>query len=40
MSRPGVENLPFKTLSHVEGGGLVKPFSVDEVKVAVWDCDS
>jgi len=23
-----------------EGGGLIKPFSVDEVKDAVWDCDS
>jgi len=24
----------------VEGGGLIKPFSVDEVKEAIWDCDS
>ncbi|MCH83336.1 endonuclease/exonuclease/phosphatase family protein [Trifolium medium] len=23
-----------------EGGSLVKPFSVEEVKAAVWDCDS
>ena len=40
VTRPGVGNLTFKTLSHVDGGGLVKPFSVDEVKVTVWDCDS
>jgi hypothetical protein len=39
-SRPGVENLPFKTLSYAEGRSLVKPFSVIEVKRAVWDCDS
>jgi hypothetical protein len=24
----------------VEGGGLIKPFLVDEVKDVVWDCDS
>jgi len=40
VTQPGVGNLTFKTLSHVDGGGLVKPFSVDEVKVAVWDCDN
>jgi len=39
-NRPCVENLPFKTLTYVEGEGLIKPFSVDEVKNAVWDCDS
>jgi len=33
--RPGVENLSFKTLSIVVEGGLIKPFSVDEVKAAV-----
>jgi hypothetical protein len=40
ISRSGVENLPFKTLSYAEGRSLVKPFSVIEVKRAVWDCDS
>jgi len=36
-----VNNFRFKCLSLVEeGGGLVKPFSMDEVKVAVWNCDS
>ena len=24
----------------LEGVGLIKPFSLDEVKAAVWDCDS
>jgi len=38
--RPGVANMNFKTLTVVEGGSLVLPFSVDEVKAAVWDCDS
>ncbi|GAU47312.1 hypothetical protein TSUD_283800 [Trifolium subterraneum] len=39
-ARPRVEGLQFRTLSFAEGGGLVKPFSVEEVRVAVWDCDS
>jgi len=38
--RPGVDNLPFKSLSHAEGGGLTKPFSALKVKTAVWDFDS
>jgi hypothetical protein len=40
MIRPGAENLNFKCLSYAEGGCLIKPFSVEEVKAAVWDCDS
>ncbi|MCI33673.1 endonuclease/exonuclease/phosphatase family protein, partial [Trifolium medium] len=40
VDRPRVDDLQFSTLSPSEGGSLVKPFSVDEVKVAVWDCDS
>jgi len=40
MARLGVDNLAFKTLSFAEGGSLTKPFSVAEVKAAVWDCDS
>jgi hypothetical protein len=35
-----VENLQFRTLTPLEGGNLTKPFSGDEVKSAVWDCDS
>jgi hypothetical protein len=38
--RPGVGNLQFCQLSHMEGSGLIKPFSEEEVKAAVWDCDS
>ena len=38
--RPSVSNLQFRSLSVVEGGGLIKPFSVEEVKEAIWDCDS
>ena len=39
-TRPGVENLPFKSLSYAEGSGLIKLFSALEVKEAVWSCDS
>lgn len=39
-ARPSVANLQFRQISLVEGGGLIKPFSVEEVKAAVWDCDS
>ena len=40
MLRPTVEDLHFRTLSFTEGGGLIKPFSVEEVKAAICDCDS
>ena len=40
MLRPGVENLRFRQLSMAEAGSLIRPFTVDEVKQAVWDCDS
>jgi hypothetical protein len=39
INRPGVANLPFKSLSYAEGGCLVKHFTVEEVKLAVWDYD-
>lgn len=32
--------LQFRKLSFVEGGMLTKPFSLAEVKQAVWECDS
>jgi len=38
--RPRVDNLQFRRLSVVEGIHLTCPFNVEEVKVAVWDCDS
>ncbi|MCI13322.1 cysteine-rich receptor-like protein kinase, partial [Trifolium medium] len=40
MDRPGVDNLQFKRLNLVESGSLTKPFTEEEVKSAVWDCDS
>ncbi|MCI85946.1 endonuclease/exonuclease/phosphatase family protein, partial [Trifolium medium] len=40
VERPGVENLQFSSLTLAEGGSLTRPFSVEEVKAAVWDCDS
>ncbi|CAJ2652040.1 unnamed protein product [Trifolium pratense] len=40
MERPGVDNLQFKRLNHVECSSLIKPFTEAEVKSAVWDCDS
>ncbi|CAJ2667239.1 unnamed protein product [Trifolium pratense] len=40
MERPGVENLQFKRLNHIECCSLIKPFTEAEVKSAVWDCDS
>jgi hypothetical protein len=38
--RPSVADFQFRTMSFMEGGSLVKPFSVEEVKAALWDCDS
>ena len=38
--RPRIDNLAFKNLSYAEGSSLTKPFSVAEVKAAMWDCVS
>ncbi|MCH89023.1 endonuclease/exonuclease/phosphatase family protein, partial [Trifolium medium] len=40
MVRPRVDNLIFKRLQQSEVSSLIKPFSMEEVKAAVWDCDS
>jgi len=40
MDRPGVENLQFNRLTMAESGNLIRPFTMDEVRKAVWDCDS
>jgi len=40
VARATVGNLQFRRLSFMKMGTLIKPFSVDEVKAAVWDCDS
>jgi len=37
---PGVEGLNFRKLSSIEVGLLIMPFCIEEVKQAVWDCDS
>jgi len=39
-ARPSLANLQFRKFLFPEMGVLTKPFSVDEVKAAVWDCDS
>ena len=36
--RHSMDGLQFHSLSYVQRVGLVKPFSVEEVKAAVWDC--
>jgi hypothetical protein len=36
VARPGIGHLQFRRLSCMEGGSLIKPFSVDEFKAAVW----
>ena len=38
--RPRVDNLQFRRLSVVEGVHLTCLFNVEEVKAAVWDCNS
>lgn len=35
-----MENLQFRSLSHAEAMDLIRPFSREEVKQTVWDCDS
>jgi len=38
--RPSMEGLDFCTLPYHEGASLVRPFTMEEVKAAVWDVDS
>jgi len=40
VERPEMDGLHFRRLSVVESSGLTRPFTLDEVKQAVWDCDS
>lgn len=40
VERPSLSHFQFCTLSVEEGVGLMKPFSLEEVKAIVWDCDS
>jgi len=38
-ARPDVAGLHFRKLSFGEAGNLTKPFSVEEVRQTIWDCD-
>lgn len=38
--RANMADLHFNSLSYRESNSLVKPFSVEEVKAAVWECDN
>jgi len=38
--RPELDGLNFRTLSVREGAGLVKPFTMVEVKAVVWEIDN
>ncbi|GAU39043.1 hypothetical protein TSUD_59990 [Trifolium subterraneum] len=40
VEKPGVDNLQFKRLNQLESSSLITPFSEEEVKSTVWDCDS
>jgi len=40
VQRPSMEGLHFRTLDYTQGASLTRPFSVEEVKVAVWDCEN
>ena len=40
MERPRVDNLCFRQLSLSESGNIIRPFALEEVKQAIWDCDS
>jgi hypothetical protein len=38
--RPDISGLMFKSLTTEDSTGLVQPFLLEEIKEAVWDCDS
>jgi hypothetical protein len=40
VDRAIVDEFQFCTLSYLDGANLIKAFSVEEVKVAVWDYNS
>jgi len=35
-----MENLEFRKLSVAESGVLTQPFTLEEVKTTIWECDS
>jgi len=40
IERPGMEDMSFRRLSVMGSNNLIRPFSLEEVKQTVWDCDS
>jgi len=40
VERPSTSDLNFRTLTYREGAAIIKPFPMEELKIAVWDCDS
>jgi hypothetical protein len=38
QARPSIEGLMFKVLSATDGAELIKPFLMEEIKAAVWEC--
>ncbi|GAU46455.1 hypothetical protein TSUD_402220 [Trifolium subterraneum] len=39
-NRPDIDGLVFKLISSSDGADLIKPFFMEEIKAAIWDCDS
>jgi len=40
VMRPSGEKLSFRTLSYIKDVTLLKSFTLEEVKAAIWDCGS
>jgi hypothetical protein len=40
VSRPDIGGLVFNSISEGDSAALIKPFLLDEIKEAIWDCDS
>ncbi|GAU43299.1 hypothetical protein TSUD_389980 [Trifolium subterraneum] len=40
FSRPDISGLSFSTVSELDREELIKPFLLEEIKTAIWDCDS
>jgi len=38
--RPGVQGLNFRKLLYAQASNLVRPFSLEEVKMVLWECES
>jgi hypothetical protein len=40
VEQPRVDNLCFRQLYMNESGNIIRPFTLEEVKQVIWDCDS